>query len=199
MTEPEQSGQAGGEALLGRVDDLLRRGRGASSASPPPAEPPVLTDYISDEDLAGLEADPARPLTHARDLHDSALPSTSGSATPPEPATRPADGEPAAGKPWAAPAGGPHATVEGELPLLTQIEPPGDPGTIRLEILANLAPVLERLVEARLAERLGGLAQSIATSVSHQIEDEIKTIVRDALDQALLSEIERAQSAQEKD
>jgi len=62
-------------------------------------------------------------------------------------------------------------------------------------MLAQLSPVLERLVEARVLEQLGPLAASIAQAVKAQLEREIKYIVRDALDQALLSEIERVEAA----
>ena len=94
-----------------------------------------------------------------------------------------------------------------DLPTLTEVdavpdEEPAprvpravDPVNLHLEMLAQLAPVLERLVEARVVEHLGPLAASIAQTVKDQLEREIKFIVRDAIDQALLSELERVESA----
>src|SRR5579864_336882 len=98
-----------------------------------------------------------------------------------------------------------------DLPTLTEVDGEGDGlleedsprrgdralevGNIRLEILAQLAPVLDRLVEAQVVEHLGPLAARIAQSVKEQLEREIKAIVGGAIDQALLSEVERVESA----
>jgi len=77
-------------------------------------------------------------------------------------------------------------------------EPADELGTPRLEMLARLAPALESMVESRMMERLGRLAEHIAESVKIQLESEIRSIVRDAIDQALLSEVERTQFPTEK-
>jgi hypothetical protein len=87
------------------------------------------------------------------------------------------------------------AEADDDAAALRRIDAVPDAGNMRLEMLAQLAPVLERLVEARVVERLGGLADNIALSVKEQLEREIKFIVREAIDQALLSEIERIESA----
>jgi hypothetical protein len=71
-------------------------------------------------------------------------------------------------------------------------------GNLRLEILAQLAPVLDRLVEAQVVEHLGPLAARIAQSVKEQLEREIKAIVGGAIDKALLSEVERVESARKR-
>ena len=83
--------------------------------------------------------------------------------------------------------------LEETLPLARAAR--ADEGNLRLEMLAQLAPQLERLVEERVVEQLAPLASSIAQSVKEQLEREIKYIVRDAIDQALLSEIERVESS----
>ena len=90
-----------------------------------------------------------------------------------------------------------------ELPTLTEVAEsdedrasrglggPGDAGTRRVEMLAELAPVLEKLVEARVGERLSAVAAHIAQLVKAELERDIKFIVREAIDQALLTEVER--------
>jgi hypothetical protein len=86
------------------------------------------------------------------------------------------------------------AEIDEEQAAARRAEAAMEARNVRVELLAELAPVLERLVEARVLEHLGPLAASIAESVKGQLEREIKFIVRDAIDQALLSEIERVES-----
>ena len=123
------------DEVLNRAEDLLARSRGRpeASQSPPPPEPPTLTEVADQSDV------------------EVAIPES-------------------------------------------QPRPAPDVGNMRLEILAQLAPILERLVEARVVERLTNVADSIALSVKEQLEREIKFIVREAVDQALLGEIERVES-----
>ena len=87
------------------------------------------------------------------------------------------------------------AEIEEEQAAARRAEQEFEAGNVRVELLAELAPVLERLVEAQVVEHLGPLADSIAQSVKEQLERGIKFIVRDAIDQALLSQIERVELA----
>jgi hypothetical protein len=94
-----------------------------------------------------------------------------------------------------------------DFPVLTEVvqdapSPPAPPAPteeqlaqlerdLRLELLALLGPEFERLVEARVHERLGGKIEEVLALTRKVLEAEVRNAVRDALTQVITEESAR--------
>jgi hypothetical protein len=92
-----------------------------------------------------------------------------------------------------------------DFPVLTEIVhdvPPSPPTPteeqlarlerdLRLDLLGLLGPEFERLVEARVHERLGGKIEEVLGLTRKVLEAEVRNAVRDALTQVITEETER--------
>ena len=64
---------------------------------------------------------------------------------------------------------------------------------LRLELLGLLGPEFERLVEAKVHERLGAKVDDVLTLTRKVLEAEVRTAVREAVAQVIADEVARLQ------
>jgi len=62
---------------------------------------------------------------------------------------------------------------------------------LRLELLALLGPEFERLVEAKVHDRIGAKIEEVMGLARKVLEAEVRTAVRDALGEVIVTETER--------
>lgn len=81
-------------------------------------------------------------------------------------------------------------------PALSEAELARIERDLRLELLSLLGPEFERLVEARVHERLGAKVDDVMTLTRKVLEAEIRAAVRDAVAQVIAEEMARLRGDQ---
>lgn len=89
--------------------------------------------------------------------------------------------------------GAPTAQAGSAPPPLTETELAQIERDLRLELLGLLGPEFERLVEAKVHERLGAKVDDVLTLTRKVLEAEVRAAVREAVAQVIADEVARLQ------
>jgi len=89
--------------------------------------------------------------------------------------------------------GGPTAQAASAPPPLSEAELVQIERDLRLELLGLLGPEFERLVEAKVHERLGAKVDDVLTLTRKVLEAEVRAAVREAVAQVIAEEVARLQ------
>jgi len=84
-------------------------------------------------------------------------------------------------------------TAEAASPPLSEAELAQIERDLRLELLGLLGPEFERLVEAKVHERLGAKVDDVLTLTRKVLEAEVRAAVREAVAQVIAEEVARLQ------